>query len=129
MLEDETPAETALVRRGEAAAVARINHLKSVVASHERNVDLLTTTLSAQNSMLSDVGTRVAALAKALPQSPNELSEQGDTPQWEAVLAAVHQLQQRIQKGAMPSSTQRGSPASGACSSARNARSPAAAIS
>ena len=38
MIESETAEETALVRRGEGAAVMRINHLKATNAAHERNL-------------------------------------------------------------------------------------------
>ena len=118
LLDEETPAEAALVRRGEASAVARINHLKGTVATHERTIDLLTTSLSAQHELLFDVQGRVDALAKALP-SPAD--EQSGPHQWEAVVAAIHQLQQRLNKGAQPSSK---SPRSASSSTARPKASP-----
>ena len=63
------------MRRGEGAAVMRINHLKATNAAHERNLALLTHSLSAQHELLADVGARMAALSKMLPKNPRELAE------------------------------------------------------
>ena len=104
MLDHETAAELAIVRRGEQAAVARINHLKGAVASHERNVSVLTQSLSAQHELLSGVGEKLSALALSLPKSPKQLGT-ADAKEWERVVAAVHQLDQQLRRGAMPSST------------------------
>ena len=101
-LQQETPEELALVRRGEASAVARINHLKNKVATHERNAALLTASLAAQHELLADVAARVDEVVRAAQlarptSSPRELKEHD--PHWEAVIGAVHQLQQRLQRG------------------------------
>jgi response regulator RpfG family c-di-GMP phosphodiesterase len=113
MLKQEAAAELVLVRRGEEAAVARINQLKAMNANHERTIALLTQSLSAQSELIHDCHARVASLASALP-SPQQLQQQQHQhqqqqhqqhassqrlPQWEAVYSAVQTLYQRLQRG------------------------------
>ena len=102
MIESETAEETALVRRGEGAAVMRINHLKATNAAHERNLALLTHSLSAQHELLADVGARMAALSKMLPKNPRELAE--SRVDIEAVAREVHSMHLRLSRGSQPSS-------------------------
>ena len=111
------------MRRGEQAAIARINHLKGANAVHERQIAVLTASLAAQHELLADVNQRVAALARAVPASPRELKQQaGAQPELlESLARAVHQLQVRLQKGALPASARSGV-GSGA---ARSAEAPA----
>ena len=107
-IKHETAAELNLVRRGEEAAVCRINQLKAMNATHERTIALLTQTLAAQSEMLQDCRVRVSSLAKALPEPPQPSSasptqsrvQQPQThPPWEAVSAAIRTLNQRLQRG------------------------------
>ena len=93
MLHSETAAETAHVRRGEEAAVARINSLKGTISNHERTIALLNANLAAQHELLTDVNKKVATLMQALP------SAQGPA-NMEAIVKTVHQLQHRLQQGA-----------------------------
>ena len=95
MIKDETSAEVALVRRGEEAALARINHLKAASIQHERTNMLLTEQLAAQNEILADITARVAALSRALPGPASKTAP----PPWEAVHAAIMTLNQRLSRG------------------------------
>ena len=103
MIESETAEETALVRRGEGAAVMRINHLKATNAAHERNLALLTHSLSAQHELLADVGARMAALSKMLPKNPRELAE--SRVDIEAVAREVHSMHLRLSRGSPEANT------------------------
>ena len=100
MLEQEAASEAALIRKGEAAALARINHLKAANATQERTIALLTASLASQHEILQDVEARVTALAQALPRpvSQQQQSTQA-SPSWEAVYAAIQTLHRRLQRG------------------------------
>jgi hypothetical protein len=96
-IEQESSAELMLIRRGEAAALARINALKTASMLHERNIAVLNDSLSAQHELLTDVQRRVTAIVKDLPRNPMESQERVD---WESVLGAIHQLDHRLSRGA-----------------------------
>ena len=92
-----------LIRKGEAAALLRINHLKASNAALERNLALHTASLAAQHELVTDVAARLTALAKVLPH-PQKMKPE-DAPPWEAVYAAIVQLHHRVQRGASGASS------------------------
>ena len=97
LLAQETADEIALVRRGEEHALARINHLKAVSASRERNLALLNASMVAQHELLADVTARLTALTRALP-SPQACASL--EPPWNGVARDLHNLHARLAAGA-----------------------------
>lgn len=114
LLQQESASELALLRRGEDAALMRINQLKAANAHHERNVALLTARLTAQSELLHEVHARVTAMTHAVPKPTAQSGARhasGQTnsriasqpPPWEDVYAALMQLYHRLERGTGPS--------------------------
>ena len=100
-LQSESESELSLIRRGEQAALARINHLKASNIALERNLHLHAASLTAQREMLNDLASKVAHLTQLLSKPGGQHSEPSNP---EALYTAVMQLHHRIQRGTTPSS-------------------------
>ena len=77
--------------------LSRINQLKATVLVQERQVALLSESLSAQHELVQDVFGRVVRLTSGLPD-PATLA---GTP-WQAVAVELLQLSHRLERGLAP---------------------------